>query len=127
MSPGDEVVRIASALDVAHGSVDVTAAIRSRRGTGEHRVDRGGDELDVPELLGSDVRDEVVEGPGALLVAEVERLERVVHEGGHLAEAAAHQLLNGCGAVRIRIGRRRKLRAPTVDAQNHGGPPGRAG
>ena len=38
---------------------------------GEHAVDRGGHQLDVTELLGGDVRDEVVEGPRALLVAEV--------------------------------------------------------
>ena len=58
-------------------------SVRRRRGAGEHRVDRVRDELDVPELLGGDVRDEVVERPRALLVAEVERLERVVQEHGH--------------------------------------------
>ena len=73
----------------------------------------------MPELLSGDVRDEIVEGPGALLVAEVERLERVVHERGHLAEATAHQLLNGCRAVGIGVGRRRELGAPAIDAQNH--------
>jgi hypothetical protein len=76
-------------------------------GAGEHRVDRRGDELDVAELLGGDVGDEVVERPRALAQAEVERLERVVHEGRHLAELAAHELLHDGGAGGVGIGRRR--------------------
>ena len=63
-------------------------------GAGEHRVDRRRDELDVAELLGRDVGDQVVERPGVLAIAEVERLERVVHERGHLAEAPPMQLLD---------------------------------
>jgi hypothetical protein len=34
----------------------------ARRAPGEHEVDRVGEHLDVPELLGGDVRHEVVEG-----------------------------------------------------------------
>ena len=37
---------------------------------GEHRVDRRRDELDVPVLLGGDVRDQVIERPGALAEAD---------------------------------------------------------
>ena len=39
-----------------------------------------GDQLDVAELLGGDVGDQVIERTGALMVTEVERLERVVQE-----------------------------------------------
>ena len=85
----------------------------------EHRVDRGRDELDVAELLGGDVRDEVVERPRALAVAEVERLERVVHEGRHLAELAAQQLLDDGGAGGVGIRWRRHLGLEAVDTQNH--------
>ena len=102
------VVLVRLALDVA----DVHAR--------EHRVDRRGDELDVPELLRGDVRDQVVERPRALLEAVVERLERVVHQRRHLAELAAHQLLDGRGPGGIRGGRRRKLRLPTVNSKEHG-------
>ena len=69
------------------------------------------DELDVPELLGGDVRDEVEERPRALAGAEVERLERVVHERRHLAELAAQQLLDDGGAGGVGVGRRAAARS----------------
>ena len=37
-----------------------------------------------------------------------------------LAEAAAERLLDGSGAGRIGIGRRRQLGEPAIDAVNHG-------
>ena len=74
------------------------------------------DELDVAELLGGDVRDEVVERAGALLVAEVERLERVVQEGRHLPEFATQELLDGGGTGRVRVGRRRQVDLYAIDA-----------
>src|SRR6185503_18819700 len=74
------------------------------RGTGQHGVDGRRDELHVPEFLGGDVRDEVVEGPGTLAVAEIEGLDGVVHEGGHLAEAPTHEFLNGLRAGRVGFG-----------------------
>ena len=89
---------------------------RSMLDAREHRVDRRGDELDVPVLLGRDVRDQVVERPRALAVAEVERLERVVHQRRHLAELAAHQLLDGGGARGI--GRGRAAEAPPAESIN---------
>ncbi len=120
LASGQEVVRVADPLDVLERAPR-PAAVRRRRGRGarEHRVDRLRDELDVPELLGGDVRHQVVERPGALLVAEVERLERVVHERGQLAELAAEQLLHGGGPGRIRLGRRRQLDLDTVGAEDH--------
>ena len=87
----------------------------------EHRADRGTDGLDVPVLLGRDVGDEVVERPQLFAAAEVERLERVVHQRRHLAEAAAHQLLDGHGAGGVRIAGW-QLEAETVVAKDHGRP-----
>ena len=81
------------------------------------------DQLDVPELLGGDARDQVIERASALAVAEIERLVRVVHERRHLAELAAQQLLHGRGADGVGIRRRRKLGLQTVDTQNHGHAP----
>src|SRR5829696_2044151 len=74
-----------------------------------------------PKLLGGNVGDQVVERPRALPAAEVERLERVVHERGHLAEAPTHELLNGGVAGRVGIGRRRQLHRNSVVAKDHGG------
>ena len=88
-------------------------------GAGQHRVDRGGDQFDVAELLGGDARHEVVERPCALAVAEVERLVGVVHERRHLAVLAAEQLLDGGRADRIGVRRRRQLGLQAVDSQNH--------
>jgi hypothetical protein len=95
-----------------------------RRCTGEHRVNRRGNEFDVTELLGGDVGDQVVERSSALPTAEVERLKRVVEESGHLSEATTHQLLDGCGASRVGVGGRRQLEGDAVNAKNHQKPPG---
>jgi hypothetical protein len=105
--PCEEVVRIARVLQTGE-RLSRASTVRRPRRAGEHGVDRRADELHVvAELLGCDVRDEVVKGPCSLLVAEVERLERVVQERGHLPELAAEQLLDGGGACRIGIRRRR--------------------
>jgi hypothetical protein len=71
----------------------------------EHRRDRRPDDLDVPVLLGGDVRDQVIERAQLLAATEAKRLERVVHQGRHLAEAPAHQLLHGHGAGGIGVTR----------------------
>jgi hypothetical protein len=92
LAAGEEVMRVPDVLELGERALP-RAPVR-RRGAGEHRVDRGCNQLDVPELLGCDVRDEVVERPRALPVAEVEGLEHVVHERRHLAEAPAHELLH---------------------------------
>ena len=65
------------------------------RRPGQQQVDRVGYQLDVAVLLGGDVRDEIVERLQLAAAAEVERLERVVHQRRHFAELAAEQLLHG--------------------------------
>ncbi len=113
---GDELLGVAGALHRGECTVLPRVALRC---AGEHRVDRARDELDVPELLGGDAGDQVVERARTLAIAEVERLVGVVHEGRHLAELAAQQLLHGGCSDRIRIGRRRQLGLQAIDTQNH--------
>ncbi len=115
LAAGDEVVRVTRSFSPSAAS----GRRPRRRGAGQHRVDRDGDQLDVAVLLGGDVRDQVVERPRALAPAEVERLERVVHQRRHLAEPAAHQLLHGLRALGVGIGRRGHLHAKAVDSQDH--------
>ncbi len=110
-STRDEMLRVE---EVARGGERVLFA-----STGEHRVDRGRDELDVPELLGGDVGDQVEEGACLLPGTEVERLVGVVHEGRHLAELAAQQLLDGGGAGGVGSRWRGQLGLESVDAQDH--------
>ena len=62
--------------------------------TAEQHVDRVTHQLDVPVLLGCDIRDEVVERLHLVATTEIERLKRVVHERGHLAELTPEQFLN---------------------------------
>ena len=102
--PGDELLRVARP-DNAGEAAGLARLALGR--AGEHRVDGRRDELDVAELLGRDARHQVVERPSALPVAEVERLVRVVHEGRHLAELPAQQLLDRGRADRVGVGRRR--------------------
>jgi hypothetical protein len=45
----------------------------------------------VAVFLGGDVADEFVERPLLVPSAKIEGLERVVHQGRHLAEFASHQ------------------------------------
>jgi hypothetical protein len=71
----------------------------------------------MAELLGGDVGDQVVVGPGRIFVAatEVEGLEGVVHEGRHLAELAAEQFLDDGGGIGIRpLGLRKAGRDPVI-------------
>jgi hypothetical protein len=51
-----------------------------RRGPCQHRVDRRRNKFDVAKFFGRDAGHEIEEGAGALTIAEVERLERVVQE-----------------------------------------------
>ena len=81
----------------------VAGSVAALGRAGEQQVDRVGDQLDVAVLLGGDVGDQVVERPHLAAAAEVERLEGVVHQGGHLAELAAEQLLHGRGRVWRRV------------------------
>src|SRR5215210_2446716 len=83
-------------------SAPVVGWSRSR----EHRVDRRRHELNVAELFRGNAGEQVIERPSSLPGPEVERLEGVVEPGRHLAELAAEQLLDGCGTLRVRIGRR---------------------
>src|SRR5512132_326361 len=117
LAAGEEVMRIPDTLDAGERRLRRTAVDRGR--TGEHVVDRGGDELDMAELLRRDRRQEVVERAGSLPTPEVEGLEGVVEPGRHLAKLAAEQLLNGLGTGRIGIGRRRKLDTEAIDTENH--------
>ena len=121
LAADQEVMWVAHVLEALERTAR-PAAVRRRcgRGAGEHRVDRLGDQLDVAELLGRDVRDQVVERPSALLVAEVERLKGVVQERRHLAELSTQELLDGGGPCRIRVGRRRQLGLNSINAANHG-------
>jgi hypothetical protein len=96
------------------------AAVVATGGIGEHRVDRRRNKLDVPELLGGDAAEQVVEGPRALPGAEVERLERVVQPCGHLSELAAQELLHHRSPGRIGFRWRRQICLKPIDAQNHG-------
>jgi hypothetical protein len=73
LASSEEMVRVADALHAGQRRSWASAVpVPLRCGAGQHGVDRGGDQLDVPELLGGDVGEEVVEGPRPLTVAEVE-------------------------------------------------------
>jgi hypothetical protein len=97
---GEELLAVAAVREPFQRAAFAGFAVA---GAGQHRVDRGRDELDVAELLGGDRGDQVIERPGALAVAKVERLIGVVHKGRHLAELSAEQLLNYRGSIGVRI------------------------
>ena len=92
--------------------------VAARGGAGEQHVDRVAHELDVAVLFRGDVRDEVVERLHRVAAAEVERLERVVHQRRHLAELAAQQFLHGGGRVGRGVTRCRQLDGQSVDAKD---------
>jgi hypothetical protein len=75
----------------------------------QQQIDGVGYQLDVTEFLGGNIGNEIVEGPHFAPAAKVERLERVVHERGHLAELPAKQLLDRGRGVGRRVLRMRKL------------------
>ena len=65
------------------------------------------DQLDMAEFLGGDRRDQAVERTQLVLAAEIEALEQVVPERGHLAVFAAEQFLergSGIGVLPLRCG-----------------------
>ena len=97
---------VADALDAGKVAEFTGLALGRAR---QHRVDGGRNEFDVSELLRSDARHQVIKRAGALAVAEVERLIRVIHERRHLAVLAPQQLLDGGSADGIRIRRGRQL------------------
>ena len=88
---------------------------------GEQHVDGVRDHLDVPELLGGDVRDQVVERPELVAPSEVEALERVVHDRRHLPELAAQDLLHRGGGVGVRVLGAREVGGDLIEALDHGG------
>ena len=61
-------------------------------------------------------RDQVIERPRALTIAEIERLIGVVHERRHLAVFAPKQLLDSGRADRIGVGRRRQLGLQAINS-----------
>ena len=117
LAAGDEVIVIARVRRVLERRVGRVGPARRR--AGQQHVDRVADELDVAVLLGRDVGDQVVERPHLVAAAEVERLKRVVHQRGHLAELAAEQFLHGGRGVRRRMSRHGQFDRKTVDSQNH--------
>ena len=84
-------------------------AVGACLGLVEQQVDGVGDELDVAHLLSGDVGDEVVVGADLALAPHVERLVGVVHEGAHLAELAAHELLHDARGLGVSLLRPRQL------------------
>ena len=81
----------------------------------QHR-DAVADQLDMAELLGGDRGDQAVERPELALAAEIEALEHVVPERGHLAVLAAEQFLQRGGGIRVLALRRRQFDLQLVDA-----------
>jgi hypothetical protein len=77
-------------------------------------------ELDVAELLRGDGRHEVIEGPELALGLEVEALEHVVPERGHLAVLAAQEFLERGGGVGVLLFGSGQLHLKLVDAKEHG-------
>jgi hypothetical protein len=88
-------------------------------GAGQEQIDRIGDQLDVTELFGGDVGHQIVKRAHFLATAEVERLVRVVHEGRHLAELSAQQLLHGGGGIGRWVLRMWQLSLELVKASYH--------
>ena len=82
----------------------------------------GADQFHVPDLLGEDAGDEAVERLELRLRAEVEALEHIVAQGGHLAVLAAKQFLQGRRSVRIGLFRLGQFRQQLVDAHIHFSP-----
>ncbi len=94
-------------------------AVRLVRAVRDHG-DAVGHEFDMAEFLRRDRGDQAVERPKLVLRAEVEALEHVVPEGGHLAVLAPEELLQGGGGVGIGPLGRRQVRLQLVDAHEHG-------
>ncbi|GIH45661.1 hypothetical protein Mro03_08400 [Microbispora rosea subsp. rosea] len=97
----DGLLRVHPAEDRAEHGVD-GGHLRDRRGgrafeeAGDHR----GEHLDVPDLLGRDVHDQVLVLAGH---AAVPALEQVLHRDRHLAEGAADELLEFARVHRFRL------------------------
>ena len=66
--------------------------------------------------LGRNARDQAVERTQLGLAAEVEALEEVVSERGHLTVFAAQQLLQRRGGVRVRFLRGWQLGLKSIDS-----------
>jgi hypothetical protein len=113
----DEMVVIADVLHCFEGRI---RGIGIRGSLIEQGVDRGRDELHVPDLFGRDRGDEFIEGPELLLGLHRDRLVEIVVECRHLAETAAEKLLDGRGGVGVELGRGRQVDLQFVDAQEHG-------
>jgi hypothetical protein len=72
----------------------------------------------VTVFLGSDVADELVEWPIFVPTPKIERLERVVHQRGHLSEFSSHQFLDGSGGGGVRSVRFRQVHGELIEALN---------
>ena len=73
----------------------------------------------MPKLFRRDGGDQIVEGAQLVLAAEVEALEHVVSERGHLTVLAAQQFLESGGGIGILPQGRRQFDLQLVDAQEH--------
>ena len=98
---------------------DVHVLLRVARAVVQHR-DAVGDQLHMPQFLGRDAGDQAVERPQLAFAAEVEALEHVVAQGGHLAVFAPEQLLQGRCRIGIGLFRLRQGRLQLVDSHEHG-------
>ena len=82
------------------------------------------DQLDMAQFLGRDRSDQAIERAKLAFAAEIEALEHVVAQRGHLAILAAKQLLQGGAGVRILSLGGRKFDLQLIDTQEHLGSPG---
>ena len=93
-------------------------AIQSVRPIVQHRYAIA-DQFDMPEFLRSDGGDETVERPQLAFRPEIETLEQVVPERGHLAVFSAKQFLESGGGIWILRQGGRKFDLKFVDTEKH--------
>ena len=94
-------------------------AVGARGGTNQKQIDGGGHRLDVAVFLGGNVGDQVIKGADLGFATKVERLERIVHQRGHLAELATQQFLHSGGGVRIRASGFGEIHRYLIESINH--------
>src|SRR3954451_4600661 len=96
----DLVLRVGAADDRGSDRVLGGVEVGLDRSALEQSGDHGGDHLDVCELLGRRVEDQVLVLAGDPAVPP---LEQVLHGHGHLAEGSAEQFLQVLGEDRVRL------------------------
>jgi hypothetical protein len=94
-------------------------SIRARHRAIEREVDRRRYCLDVAVFLGRDVADKIVEWSILVLAAEIEGLERVVHQLRHLAEFSSNQFLNSSSSGGVWTTGFRQVHGDLIEALNH--------